>query len=99
MSKKTIKQIIDSGNDYVIAVKGNQPNLYKQIQKNMKLSQPTSVDTSFEQTRYRLTQRRVSVFDNLDHISNDWVGLKRIVQVERLGTRAGIRLMRKPYIT
>lgn len=58
----------------------------------MKLSQPTSVDTSFEQTRARLTERRVSVFDNLDHISDDWVGLKRIVQVERLGTRAG-----KPY--
>lgn len=58
----------------------------------MKLSQPTSVDTSFEQTRHRLTQRLVSVFDNLDHISDDWVGLKRIVQVERLGTRAG-----KPY--
>ena len=28
----------------------------------------------------------------MDRISTDWVGLKRIVQVERLGTRAG-----KPY--
>lgn len=92
MSKKTAQLIIDSGNDYVIAVKGNQPNLYKQIQQNINLSRPTSVDTSFEQTRDRLTERRVSAFDNLDHISTDWIGLKRIVQVERLGTRPG-----KPY--
>lgn len=92
MSKKTAQLIIDSGNDYVIAVKGNQPNLYKQIQQNINLSRPTSVDTSFEQTRDRLTERRVSAFDNLDHISTDWVGLKRIVQVERLGTHPG-----KPY--
>jgi len=92
LSKKTVQKIIDSGNDYVVAVKANQPNLYKQIQHNINLSQPTSVDTSQEQTRDRLTKPRVSVFDNLDYISNDWVGLERIVQVERLGTRAG-----KPY--
>jgi predicted transposase YbfD/YdcC len=88
LSKKTVQQIIDSGNDYVIAVKGNQPNLYKQIQQNMKLSQPQSVDTSFEEIRDRITERRVSVFDNLENISSQWVGLKRIVLVERFGTRA-----------
>jgi predicted transposase YbfD/YdcC len=29
--KKTVKSIIDSGNDYVIAVKGNQPHLLQTI--------------------------------------------------------------------
>jgi len=89
LSKKTVKKIIETRNDYVIAVKGNQPNLYKQIRENIKLSRPTSVDTSFEQVRDRTTQRRVSVFDNLENISSEWVGLKHLVRVERFGIRAG----------
>ncbi|MEH2181441.1 hypothetical protein [Nostoc sp.] len=31
MPKKTCKLIIDGGNDYAIAVKANQKNLYRQI--------------------------------------------------------------------
>ncbi|RCJ32158.1 transposase [Nostoc minutum NIES-26] len=89
MSKKTVKQIIDSGNDYVIAVKANQPHLYNQIQKNIKLSLPTTTNTTRERVSHRLTQRRVCVFNNLNHISSDWVGLKSVIRVERVGTRAG----------
>ncbi|WP_445637189.1 Transposase IS4-like domain-containing protein [Nostoc sp. DSM 114161] len=37
----------------------------------------------------RFTQRQVCVFDNFENISTDWVGLKSIVRVERVGTRAG----------
>ncbi len=92
MSKKTVKKIIDGGNDYVIAVKANQPNLYNQMQQNMQLSQPISINTSLERVSDRLTERRVSVFHNLENISTDWVGLKCLVRVERFGTRAG-----KPY--
>jgi hypothetical protein len=29
--KKTVKAIIDSGNDYLIAVKSNQASLYRQV--------------------------------------------------------------------
>lgn len=92
MSKKTVEQIIGSGNDYVIAVKANQPKLYNQIQQNMQSSQPTSIYTDVERTRDRVTSRHVSVFDKLENISPDWVGLKCIVRVERFGTRAN-----KPY--
>ena len=79
--KKTVEQIIHSGNDYVIAVKANQPKLYHQIQQNIHHSQPTSIHTDFERRSDRLTQRRVCVFDNLNNISTDWVGLKSIIQV------------------
>ncbi|MEO0969412.1 MAG: ISAs1 family transposase [Cyanobacteria bacterium J06639_18] len=92
MSKKTVEQIINSGNDYVIAVKANQPNLYKQIEKNTEESLPISTYNSFEKVRDRSTKRFISVFDNLEDISPDWVGLKRIIRVERLGKRAD-----KPY--
>lgn len=62
------------------------------MQQNIQISQPTSINTTVERVSDRLTERRVSVFDNLDNITPEWVGLKRIVRVERFGTRAG-----KPY--
>jgi predicted transposase YbfD/YdcC len=85
----------------VVAVKANQKRLYKQIQLNTQQTTPISVDISTEHRsdlrfaaalRYRLTTRTVSVFDNLTDISSEWVGLERLVKVERIGTRAG-----KPY--
>ncbi len=39
-----------------------------------------------------MTQRRVSVYDNLEGISVEWVGVKCLIKVERTGTRLG-----KPY--
>ncbi|MER3494570.1 MAG: hypothetical protein C4323_21335 [Mastigocladus sp. ERB_26_2] len=92
MSKKTVQQIISSGNDYVIAVKANQPKLYHQLQQNMQHSQPTTIHTDVERRSGRYTQRRVSVFKQLQNISTQWLGLKSLVRVERFGTRAG-----KPY--
>lgn len=76
----------------MIAVKANQPKLYHQIQQNMLHSQPTSIHTDCERRSNRLTQRQVCVFHNLNHISTDWMGLKSLIRVERVGTRAG-----KPY--
>jgi len=76
----------------VIAVKGNQKRLYEQIQLNTQQITPISVDISTEHRSDRVTTRTVSVFDYLSDISSEWVGLRRLVKVERTGTRAG-----KPY--
>jgi len=73
----------------VIAVKANQPKLYNQLQQNMRHSQPTTVHTDFERRSNRFTQRTVSVFEQLQNISAQWLGLKCLVRVERFGTRAG----------
>jgi len=76
----------------VVAVKANQKRLYAQIQLNTQQTTPISVDISTERRSDRLTTRTVSVFDDLSGINSEWVGLKRLVKVERIGTRAG-----KPY--
>ncbi len=85
----------------MIAVKGNQKRLYEQIQHKSEQATPLSVDITTEPRsdlrfaaalRYRVTTRRVSVFDDLSGISSEWLGLARLVKVERLGTRSG-----KPY--
>lgn len=92
MSKKTVEGIVYSGNDYVITVKANQKRLYQQIQNNTQNTVASSIDISTETVRDRFTTRTVSVFDDLTGISDDWVAVKHLVKVERIGTRAG-----KPY--
>ncbi len=76
----------------MIAVKGNQKRLYEQIQHKSEQATPLSVDITTERRSDRVTTRRVSVFDDLTGISSEWLGLARLVKVERLGTRSG-----KPY--
>jgi hypothetical protein len=73
LSKKTTELIVNSGNDYVIAVKANQKSLYQQIRLNTEQSTPISTDTTTERTRDRVTSRTVEVFDNLIGISLEWV--------------------------
>ncbi|MEH2464986.1 MAG: ISAs1 family transposase [Nostoc sp.] len=89
MPKKTCKLIIDGGNDYAIAVKANQKNLYRQIRHNTENSKPTSRYITVEKTRNRVTKRTVEVFHDLTGISPEWVGLKSLIKVERIGTREG----------
>lgn len=87
MSKKTVQLIVEGGNDYASAVKANQPKLYKQIQTLTQLSTPSSIAHSYEQCRDRVTHRICSVFEDLSGISQDWIGLQRLIKVERRGTR------------
>jgi predicted transposase YbfD/YdcC len=92
LPKKTCKLIIDSGNDYVIAVKDNQPKLHRHIQRIAAQTRPTSRYIETDKTRNRLTTRTVEVFDYVNGIDPSWVGIKSLIRVERTGTRGG-----KPY--
>ncbi|MFN6495436.1 ISAs1 family transposase [Nostoc sp. DedQUE03] len=89
MPKKTCKFFIDSGNDYVIAVKANQPKLHRHIQSVAARTKPTSRYIATEKTRDRLTKRTVEVFHDLNGIDPKWIGIKSLIQVERVGTRGG----------
>jgi predicted transposase YbfD/YdcC len=66
--------------------------LFKLLQAHAATATPLSVDTQVEQTRDRQTQRIVTVLEPPIGIAPDWVGIQRVIQVERLGTRA-----QKPY--
>ncbi|GBE92953.1 transposase [Nostoc cycadae WK-1] len=87
MSKKTCKIIIESGNDYVIAVKDNQPKLRSHIQRIAATKKPTSRVVETEKTRDRYTTRTVEVFHDINGIDPSWTGIKSLVRVERIGTR------------
>lgn len=90
--KKTVEQIIESGNDYVITVKKNQPTLYQSLETAFAQQTPDSQDTQLEHTRDRLTRRTVSVLNQVEDIDPAWVGVQRLIRVERCGSRAA-----KPY--
>lgn len=87
MSKKTAKTIIASKNDYSLQVKGNQPNLLKQIKANIAANEPLDFDLTTEKNRGRTENRLVEVFDDISGISPQWVGLQRIVHIHRFGWR------------
>lgn len=92
MPKKTCQLVIKSGNDYVIAVKDNQPKLHRHIQRIASTCKPASRYTAIEKIRDRFTRRTVEVFHDLNGIDPSWVGIKSLIRVERTGTRGS-----KPY--
>lgn len=81
-------QISHSGNHYLIAVKRNQPTLFEQLQTQFEQVPAQSLDTQTERTRDRQTRRTVSVLDRVTGLDPQWVGVQRIIRVERVGTRA-----------
>jgi len=87
LPKKTIDIIIKTGNNYCIQVKGNQPKLFKQIQKNINNNEPISSYFKKEKNRGRIENRLVEIYDALLDIDEKWTKLKRIIYVHRYGYR------------
>jgi predicted transposase YbfD/YdcC len=81
--------IIKSCNDYVIAVKNNQPKLHSHIQRIAALRKPTSRIVETEKIRDRLTTLTVEVFHEIKGIDPKWIGINSLIRVERVGTRKG----------
>jgi predicted transposase YbfD/YdcC len=92
LPKKTCRLILESGNDYVIAVKGNQPKLEQHIKKVAAQYSPKTRYITREETRDRVTTRTVEVFHNLTGIHPQWKGIQSLIRVDRIGTRR-----KKPY--
>ncbi|MDZ4876772.1 MAG: ISAs1 family transposase ISPlr1 [Chroococcidiopsis cubana SAG 39.79] len=80
--------IVNSGNDYVITVKKNQPTLYDYLVTQFEQHPPQSVEQQTERTRNRRTQRTVSVLETVTGIEQLWIGVQRLIRVERIGIRA-----------
>lgn len=97
MPKKTLELIVESGNDYVVGVKANQPRLMQAIESVAQRQTPIDSYFEQEQTRDRITHRSIQVFDDLSGIDTDWPKLTRLIRIQRWGTRAGKPLERISY--
>ncbi len=95
--KKTLVQIIDSGNHYLAAIKGNHDHFFQAIQQHFT---PESRSTTIERGHGRLERRSVSLWQTLDALPQkaDWAGLKSIIRVTSFRHRLkdGYILIRKP---
>jgi hypothetical protein len=63
--KKTCELIINSGNDYIAALKGNQPNLFKDVKTNFT---PESTCEQLSKGHGRVEKRHISNCQTLDCI-------------------------------
>jgi predicted transposase YbfD/YdcC len=98
LPKKTTEVIVDSGNHYILQVKGNQKKLLEQIQCNT-AQEATCVDSFKEITRGRgrLETRETFIYKDIDGISPEWIGLKRLIRVERNVRKKGIQTHQTAY--
>lgn len=70
--------IINSGNDYIAALKGNQPSLFKNVKTNFT---PESTYEQINKGHGRIEKRSVSICQTLDG-RQSWSGLKTVIRVE-----------------
>lgn len=78
--KKTCQQIIDSGNHYLGALKGNHGNFFKALKLQF---QSESHVHSVETGHGRVERRTVSLCRDIESLPNadQWAGLKTIIKV------------------
>ena len=85
--KKTLDLVLESGNDYLVSVKDNQPHLHTQLQAIAQVRPVLKEHHSEHRQRGRFEQRTVQVFSavGLEH----WPGAATVLRVERHSLRKG----------
>jgi predicted transposase YbfD/YdcC len=89
LSKKTVKAIIDSGNDYIIQVKKNQPTLFQSIAMAFDSQTHSSSAVHEEHSRGRHETRTAHVLEADEDMKNIWKGIQHVIHVERRFVRKG----------
>jgi predicted transposase YbfD/YdcC len=78
---------VAQGNDYLIAVKGNQPKLMQLFQTACAELVPHDQTVTWDTSRGRVVQRTTQVFAAPPTLVLLWSGAKSLVVVHRQGTR------------
>jgi predicted transposase YbfD/YdcC len=87
IAKKNVKLIIDGENDYIITVKGNQPNLMKIITNLAESSLAIDTNLHHERLHGRGTTRETKVYPIPPNLLPEWAGAKSLIETDRSGTR------------
>jgi predicted transposase YbfD/YdcC len=98
---KIVEQIIEGGSNYIVAVKGNQPTLEKNIQDTMSLTKCTIIDVQESFGHGRIEKRTCSVFTNLNHIESKdkWRNLNSVIRItaEVMQKSSGIKTIEERF--
>jgi hypothetical protein len=93
-TKQTVELIIGGENDYIVTIKGNQPNLLKTVTELSKSSVAIDTNLHYERLHGRATTREVKVYPILPNLLPDWIGAKSLIEVNRCRTLPdALRLM------
>ena len=83
----TLQAITTAGHHCLIAVKQNQPTLYRTIESTAQTQTAISRAISLDTSHGRTVERSVSVFAAPAELLSKWIGLKSVIMVHRTGTR------------
>ena len=86
-NKKLTQAIIESKNDYLITVKGNQIKLYNKLKIYANLEKPLTVFNSKEYSHGRYVRRKISVFNGKKVKNKNYPHLQSFIEVKRIGFR------------
>ncbi len=80
------KEIIKKDADYILAVKGNQEQLYQDIKDEFRFAKNVSVDLLESLDHGRIETRKCSIITNFQFIENTdkWKNLKTIIRIESI---------------
>jgi predicted transposase YbfD/YdcC len=97
--KKTCQQIINSGNDYLGAIKGNHEKFYAAIEQKFESEAHQTHHTSVETAHGRVERRTTRVLRCVEDLpdASEWAGLTCIIQVTSYRHELkGMNLLIKP---
>lgn len=97
-NQKTAALVIESGNDYIIALKKNQKKLYEQVEAVTRNEKPLSVELTHENRHGRKVTRKVSIYQVNSNFYKGWKHLKIVIQIERSGATRKKTLQRKSIL-
>lgn len=89
MPKKTVAQIVEQQQHYLIAVKANQPTLCQALEHLRRCGTPLSHAQTAEHDHNRHVHRQVWVYQAPEHLQSQWAGLQCLIWIERWGIREG----------
>lgn len=80
------QKIVDKGADYVLALKENQKELFRDVVDSFKYLKSENIDIKIDADHGRVEQRKCSVITDLsmiiEHEDKPWVNLNSIVKIE-----------------
>jgi predicted transposase YbfD/YdcC len=98
LPKKTVIQVVESGNHYVFQVKGNQPTLKLSIENTIKGQPPLEESEMIEKRRGKVTEWKTSVYEVTDEkIKTDWDSIRRYIVTEKKVTSHGASITSISY--
>jgi predicted transposase YbfD/YdcC len=83
----TVQAIAASGHHCLIAVKQNQPTLYRTIESTAQTQTAISHASVLDSSHSRTVERSVSVFAAPAELLTKWMGVNSVIMVDRTGTR------------